>query len=245
MPTLTTNFEFNKPLVNNATDADLWGGQLNDNWDAVDADLPLTTSAKAATFTVQTTEFNFIYLVDASSGTVTANLPAAADVFNGFKVFFKLVDATNALTLDPNGSETIDGASTLSVSNLDDTVGIVCDGSNWESINFPVATQAEAEAGTATNKYMTPERTAQAITAQVDDIATTISGTGVGAMVFAETTTAATTYRRGDTISGGNLKASSATIDDPVPPTLSGTWTCLGYATGSGSSSATMWIRTA
>src|SRR5690606_21784694 len=29
--------------------------------------------------------------------------------------------------------------------------------------NFPVATQAEAEVGTATNRYMTPERTAQAI----------------------------------------------------------------------------------
>jgi hypothetical protein len=32
--------------------------------------------------------------------------------------------------------------------------------------NHPVASQAEAEAGTATNRYMTPERTKQAITAQ-------------------------------------------------------------------------------
>ena len=36
MPTLTTNFGFNKPLVNNATDADLWGAQLNTNWDNLD-----------------------------------------------------------------------------------------------------------------------------------------------------------------------------------------------------------------
>lgn len=36
MPTLTPNYSFNKPLVNNATDADLWGGYLNANWDSVD-----------------------------------------------------------------------------------------------------------------------------------------------------------------------------------------------------------------
>ena len=36
MPNSTTNFSFNKPLVNNATDADVWGGYLNDNWDDVD-----------------------------------------------------------------------------------------------------------------------------------------------------------------------------------------------------------------
>lgn len=39
MPTTTTNYGFNKPLVNNATDADLWGGQLNSNWDDLDTEL--------------------------------------------------------------------------------------------------------------------------------------------------------------------------------------------------------------
>lgn len=37
MPNSTTNFSFNKPLVNNATDADLWGGYLNSNWDDADS----------------------------------------------------------------------------------------------------------------------------------------------------------------------------------------------------------------
>lgn len=36
MPNLTTNFGFNQPLVNNATDADLWGAQLNTNWGNLD-----------------------------------------------------------------------------------------------------------------------------------------------------------------------------------------------------------------
>ena len=36
MPNSTTNYSFNLPLVNNATDADLWGGQLNSNWTSAD-----------------------------------------------------------------------------------------------------------------------------------------------------------------------------------------------------------------
>ena len=36
MPTLTPNYSFNLPLVNNATDADLWGGFLNANWTSLD-----------------------------------------------------------------------------------------------------------------------------------------------------------------------------------------------------------------
>ena len=36
MPTLTTNFSLNKPLVNDPVDEDLWGGQLNTNMDTID-----------------------------------------------------------------------------------------------------------------------------------------------------------------------------------------------------------------
>jgi len=36
MPDSTTNFSLNKPLVNNPTDADVWGGLLNDNADDLD-----------------------------------------------------------------------------------------------------------------------------------------------------------------------------------------------------------------
>lgn len=36
MPTYTTNYNLAKPLVNNATDQDLWGGELNDDMDIID-----------------------------------------------------------------------------------------------------------------------------------------------------------------------------------------------------------------
>jgi len=84
MPNSTSNFSYNKPLVNNATDADLWGGYLNTNWDDIDTDIAWTTSSKSADFTVGTGEFNYTYLIDSSGGNVTATLPAAADVFAAY-----------------------------------------------------------------------------------------------------------------------------------------------------------------
>lgn len=36
MPTTTTNFSLNKPLVNDPVDEDLWGSQLNTNMDSID-----------------------------------------------------------------------------------------------------------------------------------------------------------------------------------------------------------------
>lgn len=37
MPTLTPNYSFNLPLVNNPTDQDLWGGYLNANFSSIDS----------------------------------------------------------------------------------------------------------------------------------------------------------------------------------------------------------------
>lgn len=36
MPTNTTNYAFQRPLVNDPTDKDLWGDQLNSNWASLD-----------------------------------------------------------------------------------------------------------------------------------------------------------------------------------------------------------------
>jgi hypothetical protein len=46
MPTFTTNYNLPKPNVNSAADEDLWGGQLNDGMDLIDAQLK--TNADAA-----------------------------------------------------------------------------------------------------------------------------------------------------------------------------------------------------
>lgn len=49
MPTYTTYYSLAKPLVNSPTDEDLWGGELNDNMDIIDAALhSIATSTPAA-----------------------------------------------------------------------------------------------------------------------------------------------------------------------------------------------------
>lgn len=45
MPTLTPNLGLYKPLVNNATDSDLWGGYLNDDMDILDTAIPAVLPA--------------------------------------------------------------------------------------------------------------------------------------------------------------------------------------------------------
>lgn len=43
MPDLTTNLSLNKPKVNDPTDQDLWGGQLNTNMDTIDNEFSTRT----------------------------------------------------------------------------------------------------------------------------------------------------------------------------------------------------------
>ena len=43
MPTSTTNYGFQKPLVNDPTDEDLWGGYLNDDLDDIDTEIKIVS----------------------------------------------------------------------------------------------------------------------------------------------------------------------------------------------------------
>lgn len=43
MPNLTPNYSFNLPLVNDPTDQDLWGNELNVNWSSIDTILNTRT----------------------------------------------------------------------------------------------------------------------------------------------------------------------------------------------------------
>jgi hypothetical protein len=85
--------------------------------------------SKTADYTA--TESDHVILVDASGGAVTINLPAAAGA-NGRMYQIKKTDSSgNAVTIDGNGAETIDGATTLSTTTQYQSFTIVCDGSGW------------------------------------------------------------------------------------------------------------------
>jgi hypothetical protein len=136
--------------VNNATDQDLWGGYLNTNLGNDDA-LLLTamtnkTVAETASFSVAartpgtatTGNLRNLFLCDCTGGAITASLPAAASVDNGFIVAFKKDDvSTNSLTIAPAGSDTIDGVASLIVSAQYDSFVLVSDGvSNWNIMSY-------------------------------------------------------------------------------------------------------------
>lgn len=91
--------------------------------------IALTYTTKASTFTPSATEYGF--LVDATSGSVTANLPTAVGI-TGRKYFFKKTDSSsNTVIVNPSTTETVDGKLTFSLSFQNETVEVISDGANW------------------------------------------------------------------------------------------------------------------
>lgn len=98
MPTSTTNLSLSKPLVNNATDADLWGGYLNTNFDTLDSEAVLATVAKSfADFEVSRAKLKdtseVVYNAGNISGAVTL------DYTNGSYQYATLTGNVTSLTI--------------------------------------------------------------------------------------------------------------------------------------------------
>lgn len=73
-------------------------------------------------------------LVDVVSSSTTINLPAAASFGSGYYVLIRNGSQGN-VTLDPNGTETIDGASTKTLSPLE-SLTLINTGTTWVSVGF-------------------------------------------------------------------------------------------------------------
>ena len=87
---------------------------------------------KTAAYTVTTGDATKTIAVDATSGALTVTLPTAATATDGFEVTIKKTDSSvNAVTIDGNGAETIDGAATLLLTTQYRSATLRCDGSNW------------------------------------------------------------------------------------------------------------------
>lgn len=91
-----------------------------------------TTVSKTANYTVTEADRDKLILVDATSGAVTITLLAAATAGDGFRVAIKKVDSSgNAVTIDGNSSETIDGSATSTLSTQYDSENLISNGTNW------------------------------------------------------------------------------------------------------------------
>jgi hypothetical protein len=74
---------------------------------------------------------NYDVLCDCSSNAITINLPAASGN-TGLEYLVTKVDSSgNAVTIDPNGSETINGVTTAIITAQYTSLTLRCDGSNW------------------------------------------------------------------------------------------------------------------
>lgn len=108
---------------------------FNDHPTAVGFDLiggVLQALTKSANYTVTTSDHHIS--VDTSGGSRTMSLPALSGVNQNVVYSFVKTSASNNLVLDPNSSETIDGASTKTVTALNARVDIVSNGTQWVSI---------------------------------------------------------------------------------------------------------------
>ena len=92
----------------------------------------LTISNKTAAYTVVAGDLGTI--INCTSGTFTVSLTAADTLGAGFNcwIWNTSTNAANEITIDPAGTETIDGRSTLAL-RRGEGMQIVCDGANWQT----------------------------------------------------------------------------------------------------------------
>ena len=87
------------------------------------------TVTKTANYTA--TADDHTIRVDTTSGNVTISLPAAASSV-GRIFYIKKVAAANTVTIDPSGSETIDGSSTATLSSNYEHTVVQSNGTSWD-----------------------------------------------------------------------------------------------------------------
>lgn len=99
---------------------------------AVNGGLALKVATKTAAYTA--TVRDAILLCDATAAAFSVTLPAAAGA-EGLILFIKKTDASaNAVTIDGDGSEEIDGSTTLSLPSQYDAARLVSSGSGWSKV---------------------------------------------------------------------------------------------------------------
>jgi len=98
----------------------------------------LGVRTESSNYTVLTTDN--VILSDTSGGAFTITLYTASG--NAGKVVYvkKTTSDFNAITVDGNGTETIDGATTTTVDTIGETLYLVSDGTNWQILERRTST---------------------------------------------------------------------------------------------------------
>ncbi len=87
---------------------------------------------KSGAYTIVAGDLGKVINVDATAGAVTLTLTAAATMADGFWCYVRKADSSaNAITIDPNAAETINGGANISVTARFEMRLLVCDGTTW------------------------------------------------------------------------------------------------------------------
>jgi hypothetical protein len=102
---------------------------LRDNVSSAVTAVGVTSYAVLSTDSVLTVDDTAI------GGNVTINLPSAATLGSGWTLDVKRTGSTFLVTIDPGGTETIDDNLTLSITDKNQSVRLISDGSNWKVLS--------------------------------------------------------------------------------------------------------------
>lgn len=111
------------------------GRNYTSDIDIPSASIDYTTTTITANATLSDISGLVTVLCDCTSGNITISLPTAVGNQAAFNI--KKIDSSiNTVTIDPNSSETIDGAATVTIYDDDDFVQVQSDNSNWVITNL-------------------------------------------------------------------------------------------------------------
>jgi hypothetical protein len=91
--------------------------------------LLLATVAKSSAYTVAASDV--LVIADASGGAFTITLPTAVGIDGKVYRVKKIDSSSNTVTVDADGSETIDGGTTATIATQYEAITIVSDGTEW------------------------------------------------------------------------------------------------------------------
>ncbi len=190
--------------------------------------------AKTATYTLAAADRGKLF--DATSGTWTFNLIAAATAGDGF-VFAVRNSGSGVITIDPNSTETIDGAATITLSAGESCL-CVCNGTAWKTVSKAAALTSAAIVAALTYTPSPNTHNHAGAYVGVDNASTNIGSIITGSIVhygYAIST---------DGLYAGSSIYASSMTDGGIAAggggALPGTWRALGYAPNLGGYSASV-----
>lgn len=124
---------------------------------------PEATVTASKTTTYSATNGDDVIPCDATAGAFTVNLPAAASNAGVALTIIKTDSSVNAITVDGNASETIDGLTTRTLNTQYESIRIICDGTTWyileNKFGLPLATYTPTFTGLGTVTVNSVSRT--------------------------------------------------------------------------------------